>query len=239
MGYGPLTNAVKNDAEADWQAYALPLNADGAFRPHAATPSTEFVVVRKDYEHPEIPMKMLNNLFKNEMENTFDPSKGGPGFYPLRVVFAPSDEIEFTNKAIKEVLAGTKTKEDFADAKSYKLLPSDLDAIKTIKQEPYDQWNIGTWTPDADWGAWTRAYSIMVGGNPLVETEMEKVKSLIYEQTPLMESRWVNLKKMEDEMFLKIVMGVAPVDSFDQFVEDWKRQGGEQITKEVAEALQQ
>lgn len=239
MGYGPLTNAVKNDAEADWQAYALPLNADGAFRPHAATPSTEFVVVRKDYEHPEIPMKMLNNLFKNEMENTFDPSKGGPGFYPLRVVFAPSDEIEFTNKAIKEVLAGTKTKEDFADAKSYKLLPSDLDAIKTIKQEPYDQWNIGTWTPDADWGAWTRAYSIMVGGNPLVETEMEKVKSLIYEQTPLMESRWVNLKKMEDEMFLKIVMGVAPVDSFDPFVEDWKRQGGEQITKEVAEALQQ
>ncbi|WP_172255523.1 extracellular solute-binding protein [Saccharibacillus deserti] len=238
MGYGPLTNAVKNNAKADWQAYALPLNADGAFQPHAATPSTEFVVVRKDYGHPEIPMKMLNNLFKNEMENTFDPSKGGPGFYPLRVVFAPSDEIEFTNKAVKEVLAGTKTKEDFADARSYKLLPSDLDSIKTIKQEPYDKWNIETWTPDADWGAWTRAYSMMVGGNPLVETEMEKVKSLIYEQTPLMESRWVNLKKMEDEMFLKIVMGVAPIDSFDQFVEDWKRQGGEQITKEVAEALQ-
>ncbi|GGO02750.1 extracellular solute-binding protein [Saccharibacillus kuerlensis] len=239
MGYGPLTNAVKNNPKANWQAYALPLDADEAFRPHTATPSTEFVVVRKDYEHPEIPMKMLNNLFKNEMENTFDPSKGGPGFYPLRVVFAPSDEIEFTNKAIKEVLAGTKTKEDYAGDRSYKLLSSDLENITKIKQEPYDDWSIDTWTPDADWGAWTRAYSIMVGGNPLVETEMDRVNSMIYEQTPLMESRWVNLKKMEDEMFLKIVMGVAPIESFDQFVEDWKRQGGEQITREVAEALQQ
>ncbi|MEJ8303809.1 extracellular solute-binding protein [Saccharibacillus sacchari] len=239
MGYGPLTNAVKNDPEANWQAYALPLDAGGDFRPHAATPSTEFVVVRKDYANPEVPMKMLNNLFKNEMENTFDPSKGGPGFYPLRVVFAPSDEIEFTNKAIKEVLAGTKTKEDYVNDRPYKLLPSDLENITKIKQEPYDDWNIGTWTPDADWGAWTRAYSIMVGGNPIVDTEMERINSLIYEQTPLMESRWVNLKKMEDEMFLKIVMGVAPVDSFDQFVEDWKRQGGEQITNEVAEAIQQ
>ena len=80
MAYGPLTNAVKNDAEANWQAYALPLNQNGEFRPHAATPSTEFVVVRKDYEHPEVPMKLLNNLFKNEQENTFDPSKGGPGY---------------------------------------------------------------------------------------------------------------------------------------------------------------
>lgn len=237
MAYGPLTNAVKNDSEANWQAYALPLNQNGEFRPHAATPSTEFVVVRKDYEHPEVPMKLLNNLFKNEQENTFDPSKGGPGYYPLRVVYAPSDEIEFTVKALRDVLAGNKTAEDFADDKAYKLLPSDIASIKTIKNEPYDSMDLSTWNPEANWGAWTRAYSIMVGGRPLVDTEFEEVPSLLYEQTPLMESRWVNLRKLEDETFLRIIMGAAPLETFDSFVENWKRQGGDQITQEVKDAL--
>lgn len=239
MAYGPLTNAVKNDAEANWQAYALPLNQNGEFRPHAATPSTEFVVVRKDYEHPEVPMKLLNNLFKNEQENTFDPSKGGPGYYPLRVVYAPSDEIEFTVKALRDVLAGNKTAEDFANDKAYKLLPSDIASIKTIKNEPYDSMDLSTWNPEANWGAWTRAYSIMVGGRPLVDTEFEEVPSLLYEQTPLMESRWVNLRKLEDETFLRIIMGAAPLETFDSFVENWKRQGGDQITQEVKDALAQ
>ncbi|WP_194542899.1 extracellular solute-binding protein [Paenibacillus sp. FSL W7-1279] len=237
MAYGPLTNAVKNDPEANWQAYALPLNQNGEFRPHAATPSTEFVVVRKDYEHPEVPMKLLNNLFKNEQENTFDPSKGGPGYYPLRVVYAPSDEIEFTVRALRDVLAGNKTAEDFADNKAYKLLPSDIASIKTIKNEPYDSMDLSTWNPEANWGAWTRAYSMMVGGRPLVDTEFEEVPSLLYEQTPLMESRWVNLRKLEDETFLRIIMGAAPLETFDSFVENWKRQGGDQITQEVKDAL--
>lgn len=239
MAYGPLTNAVKNDAEANWQAYALPLNQNGEFRPHAATPSTEFVVVRKDYVHPEVPMKLLNNLFKNEQENTFDPSKGGPGYYPLRVVYAPSDEIEFTVKALRDVLAGNKTAEDFANDKAYKLLPSDIASIKTIKNEPYDSMDLSTWNPEANWGAWTRSYSIMVGGRPLVDTEFEEVPSLLYEQTPLMESRWVNLRKLEDETFLRIIMGAAPLETFDSFVENWKRQGGDQITQEVKDALAQ
>lgn len=239
MAYGPLTNAVKNDPEANWQAYALPLNQNGEFRPHAATPSTEFVVVRKDYENPEVPMKLLNNLFKNEQENTFDPSKGGPGYYPLRVVYAPSDEIEFTVKALRDVLAGNKTAEDFANDKAYKLLPSDIASIKTIKKEPYDSMDLSTWNPEANWGAWTRAYSIMVGGRPLVDTEFEEVPSLLYEQTPLMESRWVNLRKLEDETFLRIIMGAAPLETFDSFVENWKRQGGDQITQEVKDALAQ
>lgn len=237
MAYGPLTNAVKNDPDANWQAYALPLNQNGEFRPHAATPSTEFVVVRKDYEHPEVPMKLLNNLFKNEQENTFDPSKGGPGYYPLRVVYAPSDEIEFTVRALRDVLAGNKTAEDFADNKAYKLLPSDIASIKTIKNEPYDSMDLSTWNPEANWGAWTRAYSMMVGGRPLVDTEFEEVPSLLYEQTPLMESRWVNLRKLEDETFLRIIMGAAPLETFDSFVENWKRQGGDQITQEVKDAL--
>jgi hypothetical protein len=38
---------------------------------------------------------------------------------------------------------------------------------------------------------------------------------------------------MEDETFLKIILGTAPIDDFDKFVADWKAQGGDEITAEV------
>ncbi|MDG0791806.1 hypothetical protein OMP38_13755 [Cohnella ginsengisoli] len=50
-----------------------------------------------------------------------------------------------------------------------------------------------------------------------------------------MQTKWTNLKKLEDETFLKIIMGVAPVDEFDTFVKKWKQQGGDEITAEVNE----
>ncbi|WP_163538632.1 extracellular solute-binding protein [Gracilibacillus sp. YIM 98692] len=236
MPYGPITDAVTEDPDANWQAYASPLDDNGEYSPHMSSPSNNFVVVRKGYEHPEAAMKMLNNLLDNE--STFDPSLGGPGFYPLRLVFAPSDETEYSVKALREVLAGTKTPEDFEDKPEYKLLVSDAETIKDVKLEPYDDYNIEHWDMEADKGHWTRAYALMVGGSPLVDNEVKGQYSLLYSQTETMEDRWVNLKKLEDETFLKIIMGTEPLDTFDRFVEDWKKQGGDQITQEVAEVAE-
>ncbi|SFL43880.1 putative aldouronate transport system substrate-binding protein [Gracilibacillus orientalis] len=235
MPYGPITDAVTNNPEANWQSYGLPLNANGEYTPHLSTTTTQFVVVRKGYEHPEAAMKILNNLLANESE--FDPSIGGPGYYPLRLVYAPADEMEVTTVALREVLAGTKEPEDFYDMPAYKLLKSDVDSIHEIKLEPYDNTDIEHWDPEANLGQWTRAYSALVGTAPLVDNEINGVMSLIYSQTETMEDRWVNLKKLEDETFLKIIMGTEPLDSFDQFVENWNSQGGDQITEEVAEVV--
>lgn len=236
MGYGPLGDAVTTNPDANWQAYALPLDGNGEYRPHMSTPSSRFVVVRKGYEHPEAPMLMQNNLLKEEGAATFDPSKGGPGYYPLRLVFAPADETEYEVEALREVLAGNKTAEDFKDKPEYKLLYTDAQWIKDVKLEPYDNLDIQYWDT-SDLGKWKRAYSLFVGGSPLVDNEMNGVYSVTYAQTKTMESRWVNLKKLEDETFLKIIMGVEPLDTFDQFIEDWKSQGGDQILEEVTELV--
>ncbi|MCK0473201.1 extracellular solute-binding protein [Halalkalibacter sp. APA_J-10(15)] len=236
MPYGPITDAVTEDPNANWQAYTTPLNADGEYRPSLSSPSANFVVVRKGYEHPEAAMKILNNLLDNEA--TFDPSLGGPGYYPLRLVFAPADETEYSVEALREVLNGTKTPADFEDKPEYKLLVSDAESITDVKTEPYDDYNIEHWDIDSDRGAWTRAYALMVGGSPLVDNEVNGVHSLAYSQTDTMEQRWVNLKAMEDETFLRIIMGNAPLDDFDTFVEDWLNQGGEQITSEVEEVVE-
>ncbi|MCA0756997.1 extracellular solute-binding protein [Paenibacillus sp. N4] len=229
MGYWPLPDAVKNDPKANWQSFALPLDKNGEFSPHMATPSTQFLAVRKGYEHPEAALKLMNLLVRDEAK--FDVSVS-LNHYPVRIVYAPVDEIEYSLNALKEVLAGTKTAADL-DIPGYKLLADDATKIGKAKLEPFDNNDIQYWNTE-DIGIWSRMYSIFVGGAPLLEPRNE-VYSLVYSQTKTMESRWANLEKLETETFLKIIMGAAPVDSFDQFVEDWKKQGGDKVTQEVEE----
>lgn len=234
MGYGPLTDAIKQNPKANWQAYALPLDAEGKFSPHLSAPAGQFTVVAKGYEHPETIIKLQNLLLRDE--NKFDLTKGSIGFYPVRLALGPSDESEFTVQAVRDVLSGKKKPEDFTVKPEYKLLAGDLNNIKKVKLEPYDKMDIQYWNPEADIGSWTRLYSIMVGVAPFVDVPMNGVNSILYSQTNAMETKWTNLKKLEDETFLKIVVGGASLDTFDQFVAEWKKQGGDQITAEVAEA---
>lgn len=53
------------------------------------------------------------------------------------------------------------------------------------------------------------------------------------EPTDTMKKSWEQLQTMEKQAYINIIYGNTPVDSFDQFVEEWNTGGGEQITKEV------
>lgn len=233
MGYWPLPDAIKNDPKANWQAYALPLDKNGSYSPHMATPSNTFLAVRKGFEHPEAALKLMNLLVRDE--GKFDVSVS-LDHYPVRIVYAPVDEVEFSYQKLLEFLQG-KTTADALDIPGYKLLKSDAENVKKAKLEPYDNNDIQYWDT-SDIGVWSRQYSLFVGGKPLLEPRNE-VYSLTYSQTKTMESRWPTLEKLETETFLKIIMGAEPVEAFDKFVEDWKRQGGDIITKEVAEAAKE
>ncbi|WP_426334331.1 hypothetical protein ACN9MH_07795 [Paenibacillus silvae] len=48
--------------------------------------------------------------------------------------------------------------------------------------------------------------------------------------TPTMVSKWNLLLQSELETFNKIIYGKLPIDAFDQFVTNWKYNGGDQIT---------
>lgn len=234
--YGPIGDAVKNDPAANWQAYALPLDASGQYRPHMSTSTNQFLVVRKGYEHPEAAMLILNNLVLGESQGTFTTERG-PTEYPLRMTYAPADETEFEVRAIRQVLAGTKAAEDFLDQPEYKMLQSDIRNIGPVKLGPYDKYDIQYWNPEADSAMWVRAYALLVGGAPLVDNEINGIFSATYTQTQTMQTKWSKLQRLEDETFLKIILGGAPLDTFDQFVEEWNRQGGEQITREVHQLI--
>ena len=236
MGYACLPDVIANNPEANFQAYAIPVNdTNGKYTPHASGASYAYLVVSKDCEHPEIAVKLNNLLIRDE--GTFDTSQGGIGNFPCRIAFGMQDESVFTVNAMRDVLAGTKTVDDFTeeDFTLYKLLKNDLETISTVKKEPYDSMDIGTWDVQANPGAWARDYSLMVGWGALIDSQLEPVYSAIYQQTETMEQRWANLEKMENETFMKIIMNQEPIEAFDTFVENWKAQGGDIITEEVTE----
>lgn len=52
--------------------------------------------------------------------------------------------------------------------------------------------------------------------------------------TPAMNKYNKKLDSLND-IFTKIIMGIEPVDAFDRYVERWKQEGGDEITKEVNE----
>lgn len=235
--YTAIGDAVKNDPSANWQAYALPLDGSGQFRPHMSTSTNQFLVVRKGYEYPEAAMLILNNLVLGESEGAFTTERG-PTEYPLRMTYAPADETEFEVKALRQVLAGNKRAEDFLDQPEYKMLHADIKSISPVKLGPFDKYDIQYWNPEADRAMWVRAYALLVGGAPLVDNEINGVYSATYTQTQTMETKWLKLQRMEEEAFLKIILGGAPPDAFDQFVQEWNKLGGEQITREVQQLVQ-
>lgn len=239
MGYAALPDVIANNPEANFQAYAIPINQEeGIYTPHATSASYMYLVVSKECRNPEIAVKLNNLLIRDE--NKFDTTKGGTGNYPCRIPFGMQDESIYTVQAMRDVLSGVKTKEDFTetDFSLYKLLENDLDQIQIVKKDPVDSMDIGTWDVAADPSAWARSYSLMVGWGALADQEFSPVYSCIYQQTETMEQRWANLEKMENEVFLKIIMNQEPIEAFDQFVTDWKTQGGDIITREVTEYYQ-
>ena len=47
--------------------------------------------------------------------------------------------------------------------------------------------------------------------------------------------RGSDLSKLHEETVLGIMIGEKPLSAFDEFVDQWKSQGGDQMTQEVNE----
>ena len=235
MGYGGIKDAVANDPEASWVAYASPLTSEGTWEPRLGASTIEYTIVNKDFDHPEAVMLLTNYLVRDEKD--MDTTSLGPSYYPARTVLAALDECTYSVEVLREYLKTGKAPE--YDGALYKLLDDDIANVKATKLEPYDDMRIQYWSPKND--NFSRMISLLNGAGCVVDAEqnleVNKVYSLIYSQTETMEKRWTNLKKLEDEVFLKIIIGTASIDEFDAFVQKWKEQGGDQITGEVQATL--
>ena len=227
--------------EADWRAYFTPLSEDGNYYTHMPDPTSKYVVVSKSCKNPEAAFKIINYLIYNEQEwvaNGITSELGTSGFYPLYNGYDNANEIEVSCETLEKYLAGEITMDD-VDFSQHKLLKNDMEAVTELKKEPYDDFSLDKWNLDSDLAKTNlpRLVSLLVGAAPYVHDKYVPVYNAYSAQTETMETKWANLKKMEEETFAKIIMGKADISEFDTFVENWKKQGGDQILKEINDEL--
>lgn len=224
----PLISNFYNDPNADWTGYPLvsvdekPVKVPLNFR------TGLYFAVRKDFPHPEAVVKMVNmHLEKNWGEtNNFGyyympQDRGNVGVWKFSPVtpFPP-----FKNLNAFQAIEAARAAGDM----------STLEGEPKVISENIDAYANGDTT---QWG-WEKIYGVEGVYNVLEEYQRNDqlmVESFVGAPTPTMVERRATLEKLEREVFIKIIMGAAPIDEFDKFVEDWNKLGGEQMTVEANE----
>lgn len=231
--YFPLGDALTNDTKAEWIPVLAPADASGKFVTHMAPVTDRYLVVRKGYKNPEAVVKELNAFTR--LERNQDPNKDevkklvdyetqtgvhNRSYYPFDLLLDYADAVVKRNENVHKALDG-------------QLDPKTLDADT---KQVYDFAVKDKENPKKDINAWKASYAFLTGGDA-IKKPMDQVYSVFYGTTKTMETKWSTLEKMENETFLKIIMNQQSVDTFDDFVKQWKSLGGDQITKEVADIV--
>lgn len=225
----PLTDTVKNDSKAEWSAYMAPVDAEGKFISTMQPINNSFIVVKKGYANPEAVVKVLNTqqrvLVWKDPDVTLDkqlyPKDLGYtvdwGNWPFTLSIEYIDAVEKRAKQIKDVLDGN----------------SSPDSLDQAARGWYDLTVQEKANPKKDLNAWSHSAVVLSGARSMAFTDITKVYSEFYGTTETMETKKATLDKLENETFLKIILGSAPIEEFDKFVTQWKQLGGDEITKEV------
>jgi putative aldouronate transport system substrate-binding protein len=223
----PLVSLTPNQ---EWQAYPMPTVDGKPFK--AQLPLNIFSyywVVKKGTKNPEAIFKMmdfwLQTYYYNKSEDVYYkyivPSKEDGSalwtYSPVKI-YLPDNNIENYRQATA-VLDG-------------KIKPEEL---APERKKVYDRIMLYKGGQKNLWGEFAQNGP---GGSAGIIDQIIKEDRFVPNQfyttpTATMAERNEQLKKLRNETFVKIVTGNLGLDAFDKYVADWKKQGGDIITKEV------
>lgn len=225
----PLNQNFNNDNKADWTGYSLVSVDDKPTLVPLKFRNNLYFAVRKDYEHPEALIKMINLHLEKNWGETNDFNK----YYMPR----ENEGVGVWKFSPVTPAPGYKNLEAFLaidEARANDTI-ADLKGEAAAIQKNIDDFLNNDFLPS--WG-WDKIYGVEGVYNVL---KKNRDNNELYNEkfsgapTDTMVERNASLEQMEKEMFVKIIMGEASIDDFDKFVEDWNKLGGEQMTKEVNE----
>ncbi len=217
----PLNASKDADPNAEWKCYTN-LSADGEPALAGVENSVwQWYVVSKDCKNPEAAVKMYNywneKMFGPNNENAvFGMGESGIEEYNQALILGwPPDQNSTIYTTFKEAL---ESKDD-SKVNNY-----DLPLFKNIKAYL-----------DGNKSYWGNYVCYEQGRAALVKIDNEKLylfNEFYGVRTPTMTEKMSTLDKMQTEMMTKIILGNS-AEEFDKFVDNWKKLGGDQITKEV------
>lgn len=225
--YWPFNDARKQNPGMEWKPYPI-VSADAKVAtPGVGFPIYEYEVAKKGYKNPEVIVKMLNLWMERAYGKTADwnkfsvSAKGTEIFqYPLFQAFAPNKDVPDNYLAVKNATSS-------GDAS--KLNPEQKALFEKITA--FKKGDDLQWATYRQAGPTESSFEVLAGYKDKLLTT-----GYLGANTPTMVEKQGVLDKLQNETFTKIIMGAAPVDEFDKFVEQWKKLGGDKITQEVNDA---
>lgn len=237
-------DAFTNTPDVEYVAVTGPVNSKGEFNYMTGAPTQSMCVVNKNCGNPEAAIIAL--AANNEV---------------VRGTYEKSDEIAAKYAKIRQDMVDASAVDD-AGGRSLNVLGAltfdYFDVVPKLGQCVKDNVDTGSFTEydgmtdydrsqcdaakkfaDGDkdtvgfWSYWTRyvGSNVTEVGNP--------VYPAYYYETESSTTLKANLDKLEDEMYLQIIVGEKSVDYFDEFVTQWKSLGGDTLTEEVQAIVDQ
>ncbi|WP_018756827.1 extracellular solute-binding protein [Paenibacillus terrigena] len=222
----PLQDNKKKNNKAEWGVYPIPSVNGGDATVQMPFGANFYFVVKKGYEHPEVAVKMSNWFMEKLYGPSADYLKYGVDSKGITTAKYALIDMSAPDKDLKRAQNVAKA-----------LSNNDPSALNPEEKSTYDK--IMSFR-EGDLNFYGENYQSGPEGAMMVLQKLWDAGKVVSEgyggaPTDTMGEKKATLDKMENEIFTKIVYGAASIDQFDKFVEDWKKLGGEQITKEVNE----
>lgn len=223
-------DALKTNPDAKWEMYAAPVNDEGKVVSVSPEPISTYIVVNKNYEHPELVMKLLSTEYQgiryiDEEANEIYKDLGVSWLnWPLPIALGG-------NSGAFTLHGGAQTVIDAYESGN----TDGLDADKMMKLKDYAAYREKSYEEDP--GAWANGFAFENAALFTGNEKFELIDQAYYGKTETMLMKWANLDKMEQETYLKILTGEKPIEEFDKFVEKWYAEGGQEVLDEIAEAI--
>ncbi|MFC4808663.1 extracellular solute-binding protein [Paenibacillus sp. GCM10023250] len=233
MQYGQQWNSIwplqlnkDHDPKAQWRAFPIVSESGEPAKVPLKFSTTKFFAVRKGAAHPEAIIK----LFNMHVEKNWGKTQENDYYY------APPDAESVWQLSLVQPAPTKKNLELFRTLEEVRRTGdrSKLTGEAKVIQQKLDAYASGSKEGFALWG-WERIYG-PEGAEGIVD-QYDKNHQFLLDKfegapTPTMVERRTTLETMQNEVFVRIILG-APIAEFDKFVQDWNKLGGSQMTKEV------
>ncbi|WP_138755098.1 extracellular solute-binding protein [Paenibacillus sinopodophylli] len=245
MGDWPLSDATKNDPNADFEPYPLPAGPDGLVGRAEKSLIAGFTVFDKDFKNIEAWFSYFNKMFAKQLEQEGDPffdPRWKDGYYE------GYDYVIHNDKIIKgdyEAVGVPADKWPLKDGRSLDMrfmMTNILGGSVTIPYSNDAPVKKFLADPDAE-PVTSKEFDVKQMKKKQIDGQGVRINQGITEGknyftgplTPTMKSKGELLKKLATESYLKIIYGDQPMEYFDEFVKQWLDNGGQKITEEVNE----
>ena len=231
-------NLIKTNLDSHIVAAPIPDgNGEGSAKPWFTSSVAQYYTISSQCKNPEALIKLLNisvdilchtesdeefatyiadSQWKCAWTRTMEPMKNLDNFYKESAALESGDISELT----------TEQKSDYTAMRAYL---DEMEKDNPDTESDAVQSGIGLYSVFGDpQGGYAAIAQIKDEGNLNVSAYTSIATDKMTEVYP-------TLNKLAMETIIKIITGDATVDSYDEFLEDWYKLGGEDVTKEAQE----